>query len=323
MSELSCIIQLMGGLGNQMFQYALGRALQIERGARVRYDASLYSLPGNRSLTVDKYCTHVPRTTLADRMRMRVSFGRTLGRLRPLARVCGNSAVLKIHTDPRQGFDADAMELEGLWYLRGWWQCPTYFENLRNVLLNEFLLREALSGMNLELQRQIEDCNAVCVHVRRGDLVSSPVYSKICNVQTAEYINDCMAEIERRMGDVHYFVFSDDPAWCRENLKREGRITFVDHNSGETDYIDLFLMSRCRHFVTANSTFSWWAAWLSTHAEKIVIVPPVWGQDGSGPPPKLIPAGWQIGLQPIERMEPEESGDSKSGFLTQTIPSVF
>jgi hypothetical protein len=323
MSDLTCIIQLMGGLGNQLFQYALGRTLQIERGAQVRYDASLYSLPGERALTLQNYCVHVPRTSLADRMLMRVSFGRTLGRLRPLAKVCGNSAVLKLHTDPRRGFDEEVMELKGYWYLRGWWQCPTYFENIRDVLLNEFLPREPLSGPNLQLHQKIEDSNAVCVHVRRGDLVSSPIYSKICKVQDSAYFSDCMAEVGSRVVNPHYFIFSDDPDWCRQNVKSDGRITYVDNNFAQKDYIDLFLMSGCRHFITANSTFSWWAAWLSMNSEKIVIVPPVWGQDGSGPPAKLIPAGWQVGLQPDLDPQPEENGDSKSGFLTQSLPSVY
>jgi len=214
--------------------------------------------------------------------------------VQPLARVCAPWMVLNVHGDRQNGFDAGVRQLSGNWYLHGWWQSQEYFAPIRPVLRREFELREGLSGRDLELQKRIESCNAVCVHVRRGDIVSSPRYSKIYRALGWEYFGPCVAEMRRRVDKPHFFVFSDDPQWCRENITGAD-FTHVDQHDGATDYVDFALMSRCRHFVTANSTFSWWAAWLGDHPGKIVIVPPTWRLDMPGTPPGLIPPQWQLG----------------------------
>jgi hypothetical protein len=295
MPELRCIIQVMGGLGNQLFQYALGRSLEIERGAIVRYDLSQFDHPGDRELSIRKLRTRMAPTSPLDRIMLRISMGRTLGRLRPVLRLARVGAPWQVYNDPRDGCDTRVPELRGRWYLRGWWQSPAYFQSIRATLLEECQPAEGLSGANLETRDRIDGTNAVCVHIRRGDFVSSPVYRRILKVQPADYFLAAMTEIRRRVGDVHFFIFSDDPAWAKDHIKLDAPIVYVNHNDGRHDYLDLFLMSRCRHFITANSTFSWWAAWLARPAGKIVIVPSVWGAQGGGPPPGLIPGDWQIG----------------------------
>ncbi len=294
MSRLRCIIQVMGGLGNQMFQYALGRSLELQQKADVCYELSQFRRIDERELSIVKYRTIVRPISRVDRITMRLSLGRSLKRMRPLLRVVGLGAW-RVHDDPRKGCDESVRDLRGRWYLCGWWQSPTYFEPIRATLLSEFQPVDALTGANLELADQIQSTNSVCVHIRRGDFVSSPIYSRIVKVQSEDYFLTAMKEINRRTGGAHFFVFSDDAQWARENIRLDAPIEFVNHNGPKSDYLDLHLMSRCRHFVTSNSTFSWWAAWLARSPGKIVIVPPVWGVDGSGPPPGLIPADWQIG----------------------------
>jgi hypothetical protein len=295
MPELRCIIQVMGGLGNQLFQYALGRSLEIERGADVRYDLSQFDHPGERALSLRKYRTRLTETSRLDKIMLRLSMGRTLGALRPLLRLTPASSPWEIHNDPRDGFDPAVRELRGRWYLRGWWQCPAYFECIRDTLLDEIQPAEALAGANLQTKSRIDETNSVCVHVRRGDFVSSPVYRRILKTQPADYFLAAMTEMRRRVGDATFFVFSDDADWARSHITMDAPIVYVNHNDSQHDYLDMFLMSSCRHFITANSTFSWWAAWLSRDQGKIVIVPSVWGAQGGGPPPGLIPAHWQIG----------------------------
>ena len=295
MSDLDCIIYLSGGLGNQMFQYALGRRLQLEGGADVRFDLSLYKVKTDRALTLAKYRTRVKEISAIDKMTMRLSFGRTLGRIAPLLHPVRKQMLWEIREDTRKGFDREIIDLTGRWYLRGWWHHPEYFENLRPRLLEEFQPAASLTRLDREIWSRINDVNAVCLHVRRGDYVSHPVYSKQLKVQSADYYNACLAEMADRLEDPHIFVFSDDPAWARENIRGDAPITFMDKNDGSSDYIDLYLMSHCRHFITANSTFSWWAAWLGKNPDKIVIAPPIWGYDGSGPTPGLIPSSWQLG----------------------------
>jgi hypothetical protein len=306
MSDLDCIIQIYGGLGNQMFQYALGRRLVTGFGARVRYDLSMYEVKSDRELTLLKYRTFAPATSAMDRATMRLSFGRTLQKFASPFRAFGDQIFWKVFEDPRKGIEPKVMDLKGRWYLRGYWQCPAYFEDLRPLLLEEFKPRDPPSKLDCDLIRKIADVNAVCLHVRRGDYVSHPVYSKQLRVQSADYFNTCLAELTERLDHLHVFVFSDDPAWVRENIHGNAPITFMEKREGHSDFLDLHLMSHCRHFITSNSTFSWWAAWLSTNPDKIVIVPPAWGYDGSGPPTGLIPSDWQVGT--AMNHKPQEAG---------------
>jgi hypothetical protein len=300
MAELRCVIRMVGGLGNQLFQYALGRALEMELAAGVRYDVSQYAMPGERALSILKLRARLAKPSAVDRASMRLSFGRTLRKLRPLLGLVCPSAVWRVYSDPCQGFDPTVRQLRGLWYLLGWWQSPEYFERIRPTLLEEFQPAQELTGQNLDMKRQIEGVNSVCVHVRRGDLVTAPpdsrgISSSANLVQSPGFYHAGMAEICARVNEPHFFVFSDDAEWAKQNIHCDAPVTYVARNGRQQDYLDLHLMSSCRHFITANSTFSWWGAWLSKNADKIVIVPPVWARDGAGPPAGLIPDGWQIG----------------------------
>jgi len=295
MNSLHCTIHVVGGLGNQMFQYALGRKLEIERNAYVRYDLAQFKVQGERELNILKFRTRLPEQSALDKTLFRLSLGRSLRFCRPLVRMLGPSVQCRYYEDKREGVDRQVLKLEGRWYLHGWWQSHEFLENIRETLMQEFQLAEPLSGVDLEFQKRLDDVNAVCVHVRRGDLITHPIYSKTIKVQTPDYFQACMRQIADHVGDPHFFVFSDDPDWCKEHVRIDAPITYMDHNDGRRDFVDLVLMSHCRHFITANSTFSWWGAWLSRNAEKIVIVPSVWGTDGSGPLPGLIPPGWFIG----------------------------
>ena len=175
------------------------------------------------------------------------------------------------------------------------------------MILEEFQPTEALAKSDAELAKTIDDSNAVCVHIRRGDYVTNPKYSREFKTQPAEYYHDCMRELKDRLENPRFFIFSDDLAWARENIT--GNATHVGNHDGNSDFIDLHLMSRCRHFITANSSFSWWAAWLSSYEQKVVIVPNVWRLPAQGPPPDLVPVDWQIG--PALNTETRRHGEEK------------
>ena len=295
MSGLDCIIQMMGGIGNQLFQYAIGKKLEIDRKAAVRFDLGMYQNQSERALSIRKYKTFVPQITATDRATMRVSFGQKFSKVKSLLKPVAGGLMWNVLEDRIIGFEPRVMEITGRWYLRGYWQVPAYFDSIRPLILEQFQPVEPISKIDQELQKRILDVNAVSVHIRRGDLLTHPIYSKETKVQTADYYEASIRELAERVEHAHFFVFSDDPQWCRENIKGHDRITYVDNHDGSTDYVDLYLMSRCRHFVTANSTFSWWGAWLSAHEKKIVIVPTVWKFEMKGPPPGLVPNNWQIG----------------------------
>ena len=177
MSDLDVIIYMLGGLGNQMFQYALGRRLQTERGANVRYDLSMYEVDTERALTLKKFNTTIPEVSGFDKLTMRLSFGRTTATVGKLLGPLAKPFLWQVYEDPANGLDLRVTQLKGRWYLRGWYQCPGYFENLRPQLLKEFELVEPLGKEDAEQLKQIQDVNAVCLHVRRGDLVTNPLYN--------------------------------------------------------------------------------------------------------------------------------------------------
>jgi hypothetical protein len=293
MSDLDLIIQLTGGLGNQLFQYALARRLQIERTARVRFDLSLFDEHNERAINVRKYRTHLTEVSAMDRLAIRLSFGRTLSKAAAVLKPIARPVLFERFFDAHQGCDPRILQLTGRWYLSGWWQSPEYFDSIRSILLQEFQPADPLNETDAELRKKIENSNAVCVHIRRGDYVTDPKYNKEFKAQSAAYYHDCMRELQIRLNHPKFFLFTDDPAWAKQNIT--GDVTHVDHHDGNSDYIDLHLMSRCRHFITANSTFSWWAAWLSPYKRKTVIVPKVWRLPAQGPPADLVPADWQIG----------------------------
>ena len=295
MSSLNCIIQMMGGIGNQLFQYAIGKRLEIDRKARVRYDLSMYANQAERALSIRKYKTDVPELTAMDRATMRVSFGKKFSKVKSIINPLAGGLLWNVLEDRIIGFEPRVMEITGRWYLRGYWQVPAYFDSIRPLILDQFQPVNPIPKSDQELQKQIADVNAVSVHIRRGDLLTHPIYSKETKVQTADYYQASIRELADRVENPRFFVFSDDPKWCRENICGHDQITYVDNHDGSTDYVDLFLMSRCRHFITANSTFSWWGAWLSSNENKIVIVPTVWKFEMNGPPPGLVPSSWQIG----------------------------
>ena len=132
----------------------------------------------------------------------------------------------------------------------------------------------------------------MCVHVRRGDYVTDPFILENVGLCGLEYYQSALDLIRRQVSSPTFFVFSDDPDWTRQNLPVPEPRHFISHNCGVSDHEDLRLMSACKHFVIANSTFSWWGAWLSTHSQKIVIAPKRWFVSAKYPTTDVIPTAW-------------------------------
>jgi hypothetical protein len=134
--------------------------------------------------------------------------------------------------------------------------------------------------------------SSVSLHIRRGDYVSNSVNREIYATCSMDYYHRCAIEMTRRVTDPHFFVFSDDIEWAKDNLDIKHAVTYVDHNSQEEAYKDLCLMSKCKHHIIANSTFSWWGAWLADNKDKIVFAPSRWYNDSKHGEQDLIPEDW-------------------------------
>jgi len=199
----------------------------------------------------------------------------------------------------RQTFSPNVLEIQGDAYLEGYWQSPKYFEAIADTIRNDFSLKNPLSGTDAELADQISEKQSVSIHIRRGDRIAytEKAVSERWGDTPKEYIDQAVSYVTDRVSDPHFFVFSDSPSWTQEHVDLGYPTTFVTHNDGSTDYLDLELMKRCDHNIISGSTFSWWAAWLNENDEEIVTVPDPWTigtKKGNIKRWDLIPTDWNI-----------------------------
>lgn len=173
-------------------------------------------------------------------------------------------------------------------YLDGYWQSERYFENVADEVRSNFRFNEAdLDATNKALLEQIRRTNSVSLHVRRGDYIGIDMFWNICTLDG--YYAPAIDYIRQKEQDLHFFVFSNDIAWCKANLSLDN-CCYVDNNGGANSYRDMQLMSACKHNIIANSTFSWWGAWLNDNPHKLVLAPPHFFN--SGAEENILPSNW-------------------------------
>jgi hypothetical protein len=176
--------------------------------------------------------------------------------------------------------------------LDGYWQSEKYFSDIAPVIRSDFTVRVEPEGLNREVASVINGCNAISIHFRRGDYVTDAKIAARHGACTNDYFIKAVELIKARVERPHFFVFSDDPAWVREHFTIPHTMTLVDHNGPDKAHEDLRLMSLCRHHIIANSSFSWWGAWLNPRPDKIVIAPLRWFNDPTVDTSDLIPESW-------------------------------
>jgi hypothetical protein len=271
------IVRLIGGLGNQLFQYALGRRIAKTHGAQLKLDISsfaTYKLHYGYALGAFDVKADIAAPEEVERLIGRPTLIRKM-----LRKVLGPRP--RHIVEPHAHFAGNILSAPDDCYLEGYWQSEKYFADLRADLLEELEVRQPLEGRNAECAAFIADTNSVSLHIRRGDLVSNPQFNKVHGTCRPEYYEAAIAHIWRIQGSPHLFVFSDDIPWAREAIRPSCPVTFMDHNDGASAHEDLRLMALCRHNIIANSTFSWWGAWLNRNSQKIVIHPKRWFADPS------------------------------------------
>lgn len=268
-----------GRTGNQMFQYAAARALALRNGAEVALDDRLAIARGERSLTrvFDLKFADAPKLPPAqNHSKLRYNLWRYFGR------------SPKFYREPKLAFNEETLSQPDNTYLHGYWQSEKYFLDQADVIREDFSFPQA-SGKNAELAEKIKETNSVSLHLRRGDYISNPSHV-VC---AQPYYDAALAELISRLDqDPKIFVFSDDPDWARVNLKLPGTPIFVAHNGEEHDYEDMRLMSLCKHNIIANSSFSWWGAWLNQNKDRNVIAPKFWFGKEKLSNPDIWAQGW-------------------------------
>jgi hypothetical protein len=292
------VTRIIGGLGNQMFQYALGRRLSIERGEPLKLDTSGFETYTLHGLALDHLALEGPRAE-AEEIRALTHvpprFPENLVPRKWLPRALRRSRrFAPRHYVEREGFrfDPAVLAAPSPLYLDGYWQSERYFETIPDVIRSDFTVPTPLAGRDAEIADLIADSKAVSLHVRRGDYASDPKTREIHGLCSLDYYAAAVAHMAGHVDEPRYFVFSDDPTWAAANLVLPGEPVFVDHNGADTNYEDLRLMSLCRHHVIANSSFSWWGAWLNEQTDKVVVAPRRWVGDPSLACPDICPPDW-------------------------------
>lgn len=295
------VTRLSYGLANQMFQYAAGRALALRNKQPLKLDLSFFdsSTTDNRSaheeygLKIFKGIeqigvmpseeVHSIRSRYEDKLVYRSlnKFKKTLG-LQPLYTYCWERELLK--------FEIDVLSKKGkLIYLNSYFQNELYFRDMEEVIRADFEFKEAaIDKLNAGLGQKMQSEESVSVHIRRGDYVGVRFVAPI------EYYQNALAYLTSKLRSPSFYIFSDDPEWAKANLNIEGNSSYITHNVASESYKDMYLMSQCKHNIIANSSFSWWGAWLNNHKDKIVVSPTEWFPERGVSASDVVPATWLL-----------------------------
>jgi hypothetical protein len=277
-------VRLTGGLGNQLFQYAAARAVAERTDAQMQTDVGFLSGDPQRGYELDQF--GIDSKHVASRL-LRPELSRFHRTDNAISRIFFRCPVIR---ERHFHFDERLTTAPGNVYLIGYWQSEKYFSAIARELRRE-LRPASLSDAAKQLERQIREATAVAIHVRRGDYVSNPIIAERHGICSPRYYRDAIEKLTSMIGVARYFIFSDDPAWCAENLRVPGETVIA--SSRTTHAIeDLYLMSVCNHNVIANSSFSWWGAWIGSSNSRIVIAPNRWFSGAEYETQDLIPSSW-------------------------------
>jgi hypothetical protein len=298
------VVRLKGGLGNQMFQYALGRALQHRRSSGAKGSANSALRDGELRLDVtyllgdSVFKWAVPREYDLDVFNIQPAFAYIPRMLRRAFRTLDHAEpVPKSQTfvaEKEFGFHPGILELTAPnLYLDGYWQSESYFAEIRDEIRGAFQVRTPLSPAGREIAQRIASVNSVCVNVRRGDYITSESSRNALGFVGEDYYRRGIDWFKANVRNPWLFVNSDDMPWCREHLKFDLPATYLNEEYAGWKFGEqLQLMTMCKHFLIPNSTFAWWAAWLGTCEGKLVVCPRQWFRNESISSKDLIPPSW-------------------------------
>lgn len=287
------VSHIIGGLGNQMFQYALGRSLALALDTELRLDVSDFSgYALYQGFELDRVFDTSFQIATNDDIQKILGWRSNKVCRKVLTR--RHFSVLRSRrfvVEPGFQFWPDITSVEDESYLVGYWQSEKYFSDIKDVIRSDFTFKGEMSAQNMEVAASISQCNAVSLHVRRGDYAYNQKTNSIHGLCPLDYYRSAVSYMNERLPFPSFFIFSDDMPWVKKNLKIDFPCTYVDHNKTVESHNDMRLMSLCKHHIIANSSFSWWGAWLNARTDKVVIAPQRWFVNG-GCTADLIPDEW-------------------------------
>ncbi|MEN2284143.1 alpha-1,2-fucosyltransferase [Algoriphagus sp. SE2] len=288
-------VSVYGGLGNQMFQYALSCVLNSKGVAsRISFrDFFFYKHHNGFDLSRAFYLD----LDAFGRLKLHVlNFGSAFWSLSIVQKILFKSFQLysflfeNIKKEKKEfSFDEEIFNVSNS-RLVGTWQSIKYFEGHEELLRDKFKFKDPLDSINKNLSEEIKNNNSVAVHIRRGDYTKSEWRNSHLVIDGPEYYLNAIRELTLELSNPVFYFFSDDIDWAKSNFK-DSNFKFIEHNNNDKSYLDMYLMSLCSNFIIANSTFSWWAAWLASNPKKIVFVPKPWIKGLNTP--EIYPDNWR------------------------------
>ena len=288
------ITKIIGGLGNQMFQYAAGIALALEKNTTLALDVSGFeNYKLHQGFELQRVFNNVFEiASKADIQRLlgwqsSLRVQRIVSR-KPFSLLRNKNFIVEPHFQYWPGINC----LTGDCYLSGYWQSEKYFSEVADQVRKSFTFQIPLENYNAEIAKQINQVSSVSLHVRRGDYANNPKTTSTHGLCSLDYYKSSISYLTERVQQPEFFIFSDDIEWVKNNLRIDYPHQYVEHNFGSESYNDMLLMSMCQHHIIANSSFSWWGAWLNPNMDKIVVAPKYWFANQTDVQ-DLLPTGWK------------------------------
>ncbi len=293
------LMKLVGGLGNQMFQYALGRHLSEINHTELKLDTS-YLLDRRPRPNVVFRNFDLPVFDMNLQVASADEVAAFTGNHQSLPRRYWHRLTTRINPpniirEKQYGFDPSVLTTGNHSYLEGYWQSEKYFKAVETIIRSDFAFKTQILEKSRTLTGEIINSNAICLNVRRTDFITVPSSSQGLGFVGLDYYRRAVDQMRRSIENPRYFVFSDDIEWCKENLNLTDPHTFVEHiHAGEKFCNYLQMMTLCKHYIIPNSTFAWWGAWLGCNNEKIVVAPKRWVASMEIFNPSITPAAWHL-----------------------------
>ena len=276
-----------------MFQYAAGRALALNLADSFKLDTSGFVGYGlHQGFELDRVFSCeldiASRDEVCDLLgwRSKMPVRRILMR-QDFALFRGAHFVIEPHFHYWRGINKTPRNS----YISGYWQSEQYFQDHISIIRSDFKFKIPFSEHNAELAKKIGQVNAVSLHVRRGDYAANPIVLATHGLCSLQYYKEAIRFVSERVNEPYFFIFSDDIEWVKDNLEIGFQHQYIDHNYGLESYNDMRLMSLCQHHIIANSSFSWWGAWLNPSPAKLVVSPEKWFSNDNQAT-DLIPREW-------------------------------
>ena len=271
------IVNIIGGLGNQLFQYAFALILKTKYAdEEVKIDLHHFNhYPLHNGYELDQiFKCDLPVATSTD-IRSLSYYIPNYKLSRIARRLLPRKSTEFIETTFGK-YDAAVLEFNGDCYFEGYWQAAQYFNEYRNTVLDAYQFKPFDRQINLQCAEDMMNTNSVAVHVRRGDYLKDPTYGNIC---TIEYYQKAFEYTIKNLHNANFYIFSNDIEWCQQkfqSLLSGHKITYINWNTGRESYRDIQLMTYAKYLIVANSSFSWWGSFLNNREDKTVIAPHKW-----------------------------------------------